>query len=340
MASYLGIDVGGTKVALRTEGGGAGTPAAETTFRWPEPARLTTDLEAFAKNIRACLDNWPEPVRAVGMAMPATLDHAGRVTRWPGRPGWTGLDLAGWLRTALPPVPVRFADDGDLAALAEARQAACRDLLYIGVGTGIGGGIVCDGQLLPPPARNSAEIGHVVVDRSGPRCDCGRLGCVQAMASGPATLRRAARLRGGPVTFAEFLPALAGDQPWATAAIEETGAALALIVTNVSELLSPALTVLGGGFADAIPRLAPLVTEQAQRLARPGQSLPPVQPGALAGLSSLHGAILLARDEELGRRARALPMPGSAARPGKGLPRGWPRTWQSLVSRHCRAGKR
>ena len=101
-------------------------------------------------------------------------------------------------------VVVFYSATGNVAALAEAHAAGRPDLLYLGVGTGVGGGIVLGGRLLPGPSRGSCEIGHLIVDRSAARCDCGRRGCVQSVASGPAVLRRAARGRGAEVTFAEW----------------------------------------------------------------------------------------------------------------------------------------
>jgi kanosamine 6-kinase len=230
------------------------------------------------------------------VAMPATLDAAGVVTAWPNRPGWTGADLGGALRGIFGATRVACADDGDLAALAEAHAADRPDLLYLGVGTGVGGGIVLGGRLLPGPSRGSCEIGHLIVDRSGARCDCGRRGCVQSVASGPAVLRRAARARGTEVTFAELARALADGTGWAADAVREACAALAAAAVGVSELLRPALVVVGGGFADGLPGFTAMVAEEAARLARPGHPPPPVEPARLGGSSSLHGAVLLAKE--------------------------------------------
>src|SRR5207302_5728736 len=119
--SHLGIDVGGTKVALRAEGDQGS--AVEQIFRWPEAGDVRGDLAVLAEGVTALLAGWPEPVGAVGVALPATCDAAGTVTVWPGRPSWVGLDLATALGELFPGVPVGWADDGDLAALAEADAA-------------------------------------------------------------------------------------------------------------------------------------------------------------------------------------------------------------------------
>ncbi|MFG1658541.1 ROK family protein [Micromonospora chersina] len=290
-AGVLGVDIGGTKVALRAEA--AGRPAYERTFAWPAGADADGDLAALDAEVGALRAAWG-PVGAVGVAMPATTGPAGAVLAWPGRPGWTGLDLAGALRRLFPDTPTRYADDGDLAALAEARHAGRDDVLYLGVGTGVGGGIVLGGRNVP--ARASAEVGHMVVDLGGERCDCGRAGCVQAIASGPATLRRAGRLRGGAVDYPQLRAGLRAGRPWALRAVRTSCAALAAAVVSLGEVVAAELAIVGGGFAAGLPGFVPLVGHLARQADRPGRPAPRVAAAALGGLSSLHGALQLARD--------------------------------------------
>jgi kanosamine 6-kinase len=317
----LGIDIGGTKVALRIEPAHTAAPTTaegtvETTFHWAPSASATRDLDDLATHVAALRAWGVGSVAAVGVAMPATLDAAGQVTTWPGRPSWTGLALADALRDLVPGASVACADDGDLAALAEAHAVGCPDLVYLGLGTGVGGGIVLDGRPCPRPGRGSAEIGHLVISAGGPPCTCGRQGCVQATASGPATLRRASRYRDGgaggaegaegagdaagspahaAVTFAELRAAWLAETAWAVRAVRESAQAAAVAVVGLTELLHPAMAVVGGGFADGLPGFAQTVDERARQLGRPGHPPAPVRAATLGGLSSLSGAILLAR---------------------------------------------
>lgn len=285
-AGYLGIDVGGTKVVMRMANDGADRAH---TFRWA-PGGAAEDLAALTAAVADLRSGWRGELAAVGIALPATLDPTGRVTAWPSRPTWVGLDLITELGRLFPGVPVVCADDGDLAALAEADHLRCPDLLYVGIGTGVGGGAVLDGNLVPGPARGSFEIGHLIVARGGAECVCGRQGCVQAVASGPAVLRRA-----GGVDFPELRAGwLAGAEP-AVRAIDEACAAIAAAVVGVAELLRPRVAVVGGGFADGLPGFVDAVAGHVAALARPGHPPPPVQAATLGGLSSLHGAVLLAR---------------------------------------------
>lgn len=292
-AHYLGIDIGGTKVALRVE-----TDAGcvdETTFGWAPRHSAAQDLAQFADHVHQLRTRLETPLLAVGVAMPGTVGPAGRITAWPSRPEWTGLALGASLRALFPEAAVALADDGDLGALAEARAAGCDDLLYIGVGTGVGGGLVLRGAPCPGLGRGSFEIGHMIVEMGGARCVCGRLGCLQAIASGPATLRRAAQLRGAAVTFDELRRALRDGHPWAVTAAGPTCRALAAAVAGVQELVHPRRALIGGGFAAGIPEIVGWVSEHLADLARPGQPPLPVEPATLGGLSSLHGAVSLAR---------------------------------------------
>ncbi|MER7274993.1 ROK family protein [Dactylosporangium sp. NPDC000244] len=277
MSTALGIDVGGTKVALRLSSG------FDATLAWPDSSTAQQDLALLGSYVRGL------EFDAVGVAMPATMDGDGRVVAWPTRPSWIGLDLRAELLRMLAPATVQVADDGDLAAIAEADAAGCADVVYLGVGTGIGGGAVVGGRPCPGPSRGSCEVGHMIIDRAGPRCDCGRAGCVQAVASGAATLRRAG------VTFDELRDGWLARDARAVSAVEESCAALAAAAVGLGELFRPALTIIGGGFAAGLPGFVEAVAEHTAALGRPGHPPAPVRAATLGGLSSLHGALLLAR---------------------------------------------
>lgn len=292
-APYLGIDIGGTKVAFRVET--AAGSVDESVLPWAPRHSAARDLTQLTDHVSGLRTRLGTSFRAVGVAMPATVGPDERITAWPSRPEWTGTDLGLSLRTLFPEAAVAWADDGDLGALAEARASGCDDLLYLGVGTGIGGGLVLRGAPCPGPGRGSFEIGHMIVEMGGARCVCGRRGCLQALASGPATLRRAALLRGSAVTFEELRRALRDGEPWAVTAVERTSRALAAAVAGVQELVHPRLALIGGGFAAGVPGLVGLVSDHLAELARPGQPPLPVEPAALGGLSSLRGAVSLAR---------------------------------------------
>lgn len=290
---FLGIDFGGTKVAFLLAG-----PHGfrhEETLRWPDGNDPPAGLAAISRVLRHLFAGRSRAI-AVGIAIPALLDQSGRVVNWPTRPGWRGVDLRGYFGRELPGAVVRFADDGDLAAVSEARQAAGRDLLYVGVGTGVGGGLVLGGRLLRGHNGAVAEIGHAIVNAGGPTCQCGRDGCLQAIASGPATLRRAAAGSAAFRDASSLGDALAEGEPGPAWAVHETAQALASVIVTVDELVHPELVRLGGGFANALPELCDEVGSEVRALERPGHPGPEIELAAYGADSSLEGALLLARE--------------------------------------------
>jgi kanosamine 6-kinase len=321
VSGYLGIDIGGTKVALRAERDGhcprTGSHSWRAGVGGPDDlTALGGWVRLFAAELTAPdgRDEPAGPFAAVGVAVPATVDAAGLVTAWPSRPGWIGLDLGSALRSLFPGAAVGWADDGGLGALAEAAGSGCEDLLYLGVGTGVGGGLALGGVPHPRPGRPACEIGHVIVRREGPRCPCGRTGCLQATASGAAVLSRAGQLRHAPVTFEELAAGMTDGLPWATTPVTEACEALAIAVVSVTELLHPALVLIGGGFATCLPGFTATVDKMVRALARPGFPVPPVR-AAADGLSSLRGAVQLARS--LGGPAAVSSPSTPVPRPGR-----------------------
>ncbi|MFD5492534.1 ROK family protein, partial [Streptomyces sp. NPDC127091] len=156
--SYLGIDIGGTKTALLLERPGARPAYAR--FDWPAEADAEADLAALAGAVsRLVGTGGPRTVRAAGIALPATV-RDGLMVAWPSRPSWAGLRVGTLLERVLPGVPVAHEDDGSLAALAEAAATGARDLAYLGVGTGIGGGLVLGGALHGGPRGGGGRGGR------------------------------------------------------------------------------------------------------------------------------------------------------------------------------------
>ncbi|WP_225829855.1 ROK family protein [Streptomyces sp. NK08204] len=291
-ATWLGLDLGGTKVALRAETDSG--EARERVLRW-HGRGVASDLAQLACEVGLLRREVPGVFAAVGVALPATVGPDDRVAVWPSRPEWTGLDVRRAMGELFPGTPFGWADDGDLGALAEAEATGCADVLYVGVGTGVGGGLTSGAGPLPGLGRGSFELGHVVTDPDGPRCRCGRRGCLQSTASGPATLARASRLRGAGTTYGRLRAGLADQEPWAVQAVDRTCHRIALAITGVRELLHPGLVVVGGGFAAGLPGFVDTVAHHLDALARPGVPAPPVQASCRGGLASLYGAVALAR---------------------------------------------
>ncbi|MFH1390361.1 MAG: ROK family protein [Candidatus Margulisiibacteriota bacterium] len=140
--------------------------------------------------------------------------------------------------------PVFIDNDANCAALAEARFGAGvgrRHFIYITVSTGIGGGIIINGQLYRGANGSAGEFGHMIIDSQGLTCGCGNVGCFEAMASGTAVRKRAG-MDGASVELA----ARQGDKK-ALAVINETAHYLAIGISNLVNIFNPELVILGGG---------------------------------------------------------------------------------------------
>jgi glucokinase len=181
------------------------------------------------------------------------------VRRSPNAPGLEGADVAGRLRsaTALPAVIDNDANCVARAAVA-LRRPAVRHLVAVTLGTGIGGALVVDGNLVRGARGFAGEAGHMVVDPDGPVCPCGQRGCWERYASGSGleALARQAVLAGqgeglagpdGTADGARVTEAAARGVPAALAVLEEFAAWVALGVANLVNLVDPELVVLGGG---------------------------------------------------------------------------------------------
>lgn len=205
----------------------------------------------------------PDPPVAVCIATAGVVDsRAGKVIIAANIPGFRNLQLAQPVSEKLG-IPVCIENDGSAAALGEAKFGAGRganSLLHVTLGTGIGGGIVIDGQLYRGARGLAGEVGHMIVDPAGPRCVCGSRGCLEAMASGAALAERARKLiESGrapllqeivgyrePTATDLFTAAQRGDK-LAEAEIRHAGHVLGLALGSLVNVLNPEAITLSGG---------------------------------------------------------------------------------------------
>jgi glucokinase len=265
-ALALGLDVGGTKIlASLLDAGGQ----ARGEWRLPTPARAGADavLGALADAAEAALgDLGPlERQRVVGVGVSAAgqIDASAGLVAYasPNIAGWTGTPVGPWLSERLR-LPVVVENDANAAALAEHRFGVgrgLRSLVAITVGTGVGGGVVLDGRLWRGGRWRGGEVGHVVIQADGVRCNCGQTGCLEAYASGTAIARLAAEaVHGFEGTAHEvFAAAEAGDAVMEQV-LRRSARYLAQGLVSIASLVDPDLFVLGGGVVSQ-PRYLALV---------------------------------------------------------------------------------
>ncbi len=277
----IGVDVGGTKVAAGLVNAG-GEILQQTRVPMVAAGSAADGLRAVLQAIEVLNADKPGTVRGIGICSPGPLDpETGVIINPPNLPCWRNFPLAAEV-SRLYHVPVKVDNDANAAALAEALWGAGRgykNIFYATVGTGIGTGIVFDGRLYRGRTGAAAEGGHVSIDYRGPRCGCGKPGCIEALAAGPGIARRARaclaeasatstmlQLAGGSiekVTSEIVAQAYAAGDPLAGKVIGETIDLLGLWLSNMVEVLEPDVVILGGGVSSM---LKPLLGDIQDRL--------------------------------------------------------------------------
>ncbi|MDO9066182.1 MAG: ROK family protein, partial [Chloroflexota bacterium] len=263
----LAIDIGATRVrvAVIEEDGTILWRESLLTLAKDGPASTLTRIAAVMHHALASTHG--SQAVAIGIGAPGPLvPWEGVIYDPPNLPGWDALPLKRILQDQFG-LPVHLGNDANLAGLGEHHYGAglgADDMVYLTISTGIGGGIISRGRLLLGTDGLAGEIGHTSVEARGPRCNCGNLGCLEVMASGPAIARRGAGAvrRGG----APGIAARAGSDPKAVTAEMVVGAALAgdsvarqiveragfyigVGVVNLVHTLNPRLIIIGGGVA-------------------------------------------------------------------------------------------
>ncbi|MDH6180611.1 glucokinase [Microbacteriaceae bacterium SG_E_30_P1] len=296
----LAVDLGGTKIeAALVDAAGAVLPGSR--FRLPTGGGSSSaELEAGARAvIGAAYAALPpgESLLGVGIGSAGPIDvHRGLVSPL-NLPAWRDFPLRALAEEVVPATPVVLRIDGEAIALAEQWVGAARgsdNLLGMVVSTGIGGGLILGGRALAGPTGNAGHIGHVEVGGMNVPCLCGGTGCVEAVASGPATTAWA-RAQGWAGSTGEDLAAsyAAGDAI-ARAAVQRSGTAVGQAIASATALLDLELVAIGGGFSRVSPDLFGFIREAiARRSPFPFVAKVRVVPSGLSDEGPLIGAAAL-----------------------------------------------
>ena len=254
MSRYaIGVDIGGTKIAVGTVDA-AGAVHARRTIATDAEAGFDAGLERLTRAIDETLAEAGIDVAAlagIGLGCPGPFDEAsGRIENFYTLPGWEGNDIVSPL-VARFDTPVQLVNDADAALLGEALAGAARGArvaLMLTIGTGLGGAALIDGAILRGAANEHPEIGHVIVDPTGPECYCGSRGCLESLAAGPALARAGAEF-GYADAEAVFAAAEAGAEP-AEAIIVRSTDAMETAVWSLVHTLLPEVILIGGGIGE------------------------------------------------------------------------------------------
>ena len=274
---YAGLDLGGTfvKGGIVDEEGKILVKDKIPTGRERPYTEIAADMARLVKDLAARADLAEGQLAGVGIGSPGLIDAENGVIVYSNNIRWENVPLCGAVREQLG-VPVCITNDANAAALGEHFCGAGKkfgSMVFITLGTGVGGGIILDGKLFEGNRSAGAEIGHMVIERGGWQCTCGRRGCFEAYASATGLIRRtresmeaykesamwkiAGSLEGVDGRTA-FDGMRAGDAA-AKQVVEEYISCLAEGVTNLVNIFRPEAVVLGGGVcAEGETLLAPL----------------------------------------------------------------------------------
>lgn len=267
MQLALTVDLGGTKVetALVDD---HGTVIPSTRFRSPTgaasaSATLTEAVDSVARSALAALPTGATLI-GVGIGSAGPVDGATGLVSPLNIPAWRGYPLRAQLESLVPRVPVRLQLDGLCITLAEHWIGAARgsdNVMGMVVSTGVGGGLLLGGRLLPGPTGNAGHIGHIEVGGFDDPCACGGTGCLEAIASGPRAVAwaRGQGWQGG--TGEELAADYAAGDATARAAIRRAGRAIGQAIASATALTDLEVVAVGGGFSRATPDLFTIIRD-------------------------------------------------------------------------------
>jgi len=261
---YAAIDLGGTKTAI------ALYDQNHKLFGkivCPTPADENKGLEVIVEAIRnLARENGlsKESIRGAGLCIPGFLDLKERkILKLPNLPLWNATYFPQMLEEALQ-FPVVADNDANLAALGEFMEGAGRNsnpFIYLTISTGIGGGVILDGEILHGWQGLAAEVGHIVLKPGGPLCSCGQNGCWEALSSGTAIAKRAKeKIEAGAKSSLAVLRQITAEDVFAAkrqgdvladAIIEEAVFYSAQGIFNLVQILNPQHIAIGGGISRA-----------------------------------------------------------------------------------------
>lgn len=291
----LAVDFGGTKVEAALVADGAlvdGSRARRPTGPTATAAELDDAVRAVVAEALGA-----RTVSAVGIGSAGPVDTVRGLASPLNVPAWRDHPLRAVVQDAVPGADVVLAIDGLAITLAEARHGAGRgsaNVLGMVVSTGIGGGLVLDGRGVRGASGNAGHVGHIQVSGYDDACPCGRSGCVEAVASGPSSVRWA-QSQGWRGATGEELAASASTDPVARAAIERSARAVGLAIASASALVDLDVVAVGGGFSHSAPDYLDLVRAAADEgfgFVRATRILP----AALGSEAPLIGAAALVAD--------------------------------------------
>lgn len=309
MAKRIGIDVGGTnvKIALVDENGKIIYSNSVPTYAKMGYEYTVNNIKQAIKDLMKETETQPKDIQGIGFDFPGQVDYkTGVVKLAPNIPGWVNVPIAQMIEEEFH-IPTKIDNDVRCAALGEMLFGAgrgCENFVCITVGTGIGSGLVVNGQIVRGASNAAGELGHIKLQmKDGPICGCGDTGCLEAFASGPSIVamaqdyikggkstkfREMAAAEGGEITPYMVAKAAEAGDPVAKRIFEIVGEYIGIGLTSVINLLNPEKVIIGGGVAEAgdllFNPIRKTIKERAMVVAGEAVEIVPAQLGNSAGV--------------------------------------------------------
>ena len=319
-AEYIvGVDLGGTKI-LSGVFKNSLEQISVTKLSTKSQRGVDKVVERVARCVQDAVDEADltmKQVAGLGIGAPGAVDFgAGTVIFAPNLEGWKDVPLKKELEKHLD-VPVFVENDCNIAALgvyvAELKSKP-RSMVGIFVGTGIGGGIIINGELYSGFGHTAGELGHMVIDVSGPKCGCGNKGCFEALASRTAIFQQIkAGVKDGQKTLltemlgddledlrsGDLRKAIRRGDKFVDRVVENAAEYIGIATANLVNILNPEVVVLGGGVIEALAdEMMGVIVETATDYAMPGAMKGvEIVASKLGDSAGITGAAVLARRE-------------------------------------------
>lgn len=273
------------------------------------PATVLRDVLNEMQDLLSALGPDAPALAGVGIGLPGPVEHAtGRPIRPPIMPGWDGFDVVGQVRQVFD-VLVLVDNEVNLMALGE-RSARWRDhenMIFVKVATGVGGGIIANGQLQRGAQGSSGDLGHVQVPQGGNViCHCGNTGCLEALVGAGAIVQKLSTQGIDVRSGADVVDLASEGHPQAIAVLRDAGRDLGSVLATCVNLLNPSVIVIGGSTASGSDYLLAGVREVVYKRSLPlATAHLTVVPSASADEAGVVGAATMVIEHSLSPEALA-----------------------------------
>ncbi|MFA1819455.1 ROK family glucokinase [Virgibacillus oceani] len=283
----IGLDIGGTtvKIGFLAEDG-------EIVKKWKIPTNKKNQGKFIVEEIwQSVLKNLPslnldqQSIFSIVAGAPGFVDKKSGVIYEAVNIGWKNYDLAGQLK-AVADVPVFIENDANLAALGEnwkGAGAGSRNMIAITLGTGVGGGIIANGEILSGVNGTGGEIGHIKAESDGASCNCGRKGCLETIVSATGLVRQAVELindnpssnlsdlyhKNGEISAKDIFSLAGKGDILSRQIINRNTDILGSVLASLSVIVNPSIITIGGGLSQAGEPFINAIADSFRRQAMP-----------------------------------------------------------------------